>query len=361
VVRALQQTQNLAFPMYLMQYSQFKAAGKLIMHEEARARGLLRGFDSVQDIHEATKQRCIIFISHEWIGQVEPDFDSQHFHCICSSIEALQEKIAQAHDVNNEGAGLEAPYNGSSQWWRRMQTQDPNISWATPETSMHTDILPRASKSSCHKASDKSDGNSKDADTWLWIGCTSVPQRMTTLRQLSTHSLFIYAGLSTYFLILTPPVKNLITGQSFNLETYLLQGLCRLECWARFSQSVDNAFVVLGSAKDFQFKKVHYEPSVFQNCMAIFTANFADEQEKKKLVDTTVALYWQMLQRRNSPDSQLQTAFAHIQASKDVYFPRSYFGDLIEIAEELAQCADDVAVQVTPPSECGGCKNRGAI
>lgn len=238
-----------------------------------------------------------------------------------------------------------------------MQVKESILStWATPETAMRTDILP-----SSQRVSGKSAGKLNDADTLLWIGCTSIPQRLTTLQLLSFNSLFNYAGLSTYFLIVTPLVTNWVTGQSFNLETYLLQGLCRLECWARFSQSVDNAFVVLGNEQDFQLKKVHYEPSVFQNCMAVFTANFPDERDKKNLVDIAVALYWQMLRRKNSLDSQLQTAFAHIQASKELYFPQNYFGDLIEITEEMARLADDSGMQITPPSKCGRCNGTGIV
>jgi hypothetical protein len=381
VARALQQTQTLAYPMCLIAYSHFKDMGKLITHEEARTRGLLRIIDTIQGVREAAKNGCIVFISHQWIGQDEPDFDSRHFKCICSSVEALQKKLikvdlptADADESTMERESLQAPPNATSQWKSRMQHKDSVMtSWTTPETgtilNAYLNGTP-ASQVAQRRSPDKSTTNENDNDDeiWLWIDYTSIPQRLATLQLLSIHSLFIYAGLSTYFLIVTPSVKNHVTGRSFDLSTYMLRGWCRLECWARFSESTDKVFVAVGTEQDFDLKPAHHEPSVFKDCLAIYTANFTDAHDKKKLVDTAVALYGQMFQRRPLLDSHMQASWKRLQAAKQDFFPRSYFNDLIEITEELLEGGDEFVKQMTSVSgtlatgsTCRMCNGSGNV
>jgi len=374
VARALQQTQHLAYPMCLIAYSHFKAMGKLITHEEARERGLLRFVDTIEGVREAAKNGYVIFISHQWIGQDEPDFDSQHFNCICSSVEALQKKFDKVDTFNadaDEGTieSLQALPKATSQWKSRMEHKDSVMtSWATPESGTILAAFLNGKPGSELGKRDKPTRNVQDDNTWVWIDYTSIPQRLATLQLLSIHSLFIYAGLSTYFLIVTPSVENRVTGQSFNLRTYMLRGWCRLECWARFSESTDKVFVAVGSEEDFALKPVHQEPSVFRDCLAIFTANFTDERDKKKLVDTAVALYGQMFQRQLSLDSHMRASWKCMQAAKKEFFPRSYFSDLIEITEELLEGGDDFVKQSLPVSgtlatgsTCRMCNGTGVV
>jgi len=331
VARALRQTELLAYPMCLIAYSHFKTLGKLITHEEARAQGILRILDTVDDVREAVKSGYIIFISHQWIGQGEPDFSSLHFRSVCSSVEALQEQFCQGDQDRRSVAD------------QQQQQQLQGKSQAQV---------------------------SSDAEVWLWIDYTSIPQRVASLQLLSIHSLFIYAGLSTHFLIVTPSVKNGLTGRIFDLSTYLQRGWCRLECWARFSQSEENVFVVFGNEDGFHIKPGHQEPSVFQNCMEIFNATFTEEQDKKKLVDTAVALYWQMLRRQDSLESHLKMAFGRMRAAKDEYFPPSFCGNLIELTEELSKETNDktsfckqLTYQGTLPgtSTCMMCNGTGVV
>jgi len=148
----------------------------------------------------------------------------------------------------------------------------------------------------------------------------------------------------------------------------MLRGWCRLECWARFSESTDKVFVAVGSEEDFALKPVHQEPSVFRDCLAIFTANFTDERDKKKLVDTAVALYGQMFQRQLSLDSHMRASWKCMQAAKKEFFPRSYFSDLIEITEELLEGGDDFVKQSLPVSgtlatgsTCRMCNGTGVV
>mmetsp|Transcript_45853 Transcript_45853/g.88304 ORF Transcript_45853/g.88304 Transcript_45853/m.88304 type:complete len:588 (+) Transcript_45853:50-1813(+) len=351
VARVLQQNQNLAYPMCLISYSDFKAIGKLITHEEARERGLLRVIDTVESVREAAKTGYVIFISHQWIGQDEPDFDMQHFHCICSSIEALQNDFVKSDKLiadtdEDTRESLQVLPNVTSQWTSRMEHKDSVLaSWAAPEAgTMLTAFLngktgSLSSQNGQRRSLDKSTRtrNSKDDETWVWIDYTSVPQRLSTLKLLSIQSLPIYAGLSTYFLIVTPPVENYDIGQTFDLRTYLHRGWCRLECWARFLQSTDRVFVAVGSERNFCLKDVHHEASIFRTFMAVFTADFNDVQDKKQLVDTVVTLYGHMFHRRFSLDKHMQASWKRVHADKHKFFPRSYFHDLIEIAEELVE------------------------
>jgi len=362
VARALLQTQQLAYPMCLISYSHFKTFGRLIVHEEARSQGILRVLDTLEDVRTAAKHSNIIFVSHQWIGEGEPDFEFRHFRSVCSAVEALRGRCILGDILGDEATtdvGADQCFNSELTQFTDLDldVQQPTSDCSSLETTWttrRTDSLTTptagatvASKWRLRMQSDdwlhsERDSRVSDDETWIWIDYTSIPQRITTLQLLAIHSLFTYAGLSTYFLMVTPSVRNGITGQSYDLGTYLQRGWCRVECWARFSQSAENVYVVLGNGDDesFRLKPALQEPAVFQDCMSIFSACFTDERDKKRLVDTVVALYWQTLQREENLEGALKMVFRQMQASKGDYFPRPYFMDLIEITENLSKETD---------------------
>ena len=71
--------QLLNFPLCVMRFSQFKALGKLVPHEEARDGGQLRILDQWQDAMAFARSHPICFISHQWLGLATPDPKNVHY------------------------------------------------------------------------------------------------------------------------------------------------------------------------------------------------------------------------------------------------------------------------------------------
>lgn len=79
----------------LVSFDKFKAAGKLVTHEEMRDTGALTVFDLWEDALAFSKSgKVIIFFSHQWLGWSEPDPNNVHFPVM---VEAVYKLIQQFH------------------------------------------------------------------------------------------------------------------------------------------------------------------------------------------------------------------------------------------------------------------------
>jgi len=84
--------QLLNFPLCVMRLSQFKALGKLVPHEEARDKGLLRILDRWEDAMAFATSNPICFNSHQWLGLTAPDPKNVHYPAMIQAGQALCRK-----------------------------------------------------------------------------------------------------------------------------------------------------------------------------------------------------------------------------------------------------------------------------
>eukprot|EP00419_Tripos_fusus_P037267 CAMPEP_0172786018 /NCGR_PEP_ID=MMETSP1074-20121228/205735_1 /TAXON_ID=2916 /ORGANISM="Ceratium fusus, Strain PA161109" /LENGTH=945 /DNA_ID=CAMNT_0013623031 /DNA_START=115 /DNA_END=2952 /DNA_ORIENTATION=+ len=89
ITKACAATKSCMFNVCFIKYTNFKKAGRLLMHEHHREEGNLVSFDTYELVLEWVQRFSTIFISHQWLGFTDPDPDNIHFPAICSACEAV--------------------------------------------------------------------------------------------------------------------------------------------------------------------------------------------------------------------------------------------------------------------------------
>lgn len=74
-------------------------------------------------------------------------------------------------------------------------------------------------------------------DVYIWLDILSIPQCHPALKQLAVYSLYVYAGLSDYLLIIAPPSVHDNTKQIADADSYKSRVWCRAEQLAHFCKS----------------------------------------------------------------------------------------------------------------------------
>jgi len=74
-------------------------------------------------------------------------------------------------------------------------------------------------------------------DVYIWLDILSIPQCHPALKKLAVYSLYVYAGLSDYLLIIAPPSMHEATKTVADHETYKSRVWCRAEQLAHFCKT----------------------------------------------------------------------------------------------------------------------------
>lgn len=99
VVAAEETITVLTHPMVLLEANDFMAAGKLLRHEDLRAKGSLLYVDNIDDIASLRRTKHIIFLSHQWLGFHEPDAEGHHFAAMCKALRAVKLQLAGTKEL----------------------------------------------------------------------------------------------------------------------------------------------------------------------------------------------------------------------------------------------------------------------
>jgi len=203
--------------------------------------------------------------------------------------------------------------------------------------NLHFRVLVTAVETLCEK--EKLDANK----VFVWIDYTSIPQRNFTIQALSIDSLPLYASNSAYFIIVAPDVTNPQTGARLSIDSYRARGWCRLEQFARISQR-DVAGMYKCEGPDGALSEMKSDVNAFNETIEIFTANYTVKKDRLKLIDTTLGLYFLLLQRAAKGDlsAELTTMMNRAKEDQARIFPTEYFGDMITMMEELALQGDAI-------------------
>lgn len=144
VTNAAAKCSELLYAMNFIRFSQFRACGKMVAHEEARDAGLLVCIDEFDELPAFLSEHPTVFISHQWLGSTAPDEGHVHFAAICRAVDALCAK--------------------------------------------HAALNPD--------------------DIYLWIDYSSVPQRAKAVQRLAIGTLSVYASVCLFFLVIAPDTRS---------------------------------------------------------------------------------------------------------------------------------------------------------
>lgn len=97
--QAIKAAVTLQSSAYLVSFNDFKNLGKLILHEEARKRGLLTSIDDYEDLVKFSTDRPVVFFSHQWLAWSEPDPDRIQYNEMIESCHTLCDR--NKYDPNN--------------------------------------------------------------------------------------------------------------------------------------------------------------------------------------------------------------------------------------------------------------------
>ena len=89
---AIKSAVTLQSSAYLVKFSDFKKFGKLIVHEEARTKGLLHTIDDYEDLVTFTKENPVVFLSHQWLAWSDPDPDRIQYEQMMDACRILSDK-----------------------------------------------------------------------------------------------------------------------------------------------------------------------------------------------------------------------------------------------------------------------------
>jgi hypothetical protein len=124
-----------------------------------------------------------------------------------------------------------------------------------------------------------------------------VPQENAHLRAMSISSLGTYASSARHFLVVAPSVAARgstprSATHACDLDSYSRRGWCRLEQWARLSVggAADMYSVGAGGSLD-----PLTDPHWLRQSIHVFGGEFTLEEDKLKLVDVVLGLWWRSL------------------------------------------------------------------
>jgi hypothetical protein len=89
-----------------------------------------------------------------------------------------------------------------------------------------------------------------EADFYLWLDYTSIPQCNKTMQRLSIDSLPIYASVTRFFVCVCPTTQHDGSHLEVDPTTYQRRGWCRLEQLARITVGgLENMYMYDGQLK----------------------------------------------------------------------------------------------------------------
>jgi len=84
---------------YLMLFADFKSAGRMLWHEEARQDDLLLVIDTYKDAVSFSKLFPVVFLSHQWLSYDDPDPDQVQYNAAVQAVEELLRQKNELADV----------------------------------------------------------------------------------------------------------------------------------------------------------------------------------------------------------------------------------------------------------------------
>lgn len=284
VSQSLKMVTEVFFDVCYVKFDDFEKLGGLIPHEEARSRGILQFLPTYVDVLKFTKKQETIFISHQWLGYQGPDPAHVHYS---AAVQAVRNFL--------ELQGME------------------------------------------------------EEDVYVWIDYLCIPQKNKHLQKQSISALGLYASCSSQFIILAPETKHCDSGNVANVVTYESRGWCRLEQWACITAGkLPHMYIWDGSG----LEELGGKPDLLLDSVQVFEGDFTDPSDKDMLVDTVMGL-WSIMYydsqklMMGSPlpaavdSSDETTLHSLVMQNKARVFPKDYFGDLIDVLEELIDGAED--------------------
>jgi len=187
IEKALEATQELAFPMVLLKVETFKKHGKFVAFEDILSESLW--LHTIQDIddfltkdikEQLGKKNKVIFMSHQWTAFGEPDHTGDQYR---GMVEAVDNVIQQ------------------NRWI--------------------------------------------EEDTYVWLDYSSIPQRHRPSQTAAINSLTVYAAKVSAFIVVAPKVNHKdLEGVLCNEDSYKKRAWCRAEQLSHLlAQAGDNMYL----------------------------------------------------------------------------------------------------------------------
>jgi len=105
------------FAIVFMPLRAFKAEGRLIPHEEARAKGLLTQCDTYDEVAEFIRVHPTAFFSHQWLSRSHPDPDGRQYELMLDA----SRRLCELEGVSEESLFVWIDYSSIPQRNKHMQ------------------------------------------------------------------------------------------------------------------------------------------------------------------------------------------------------------------------------------------------
>jgi len=220
------------------------------------------------------------------------------------------------------------------------------LSKAAPDPeNRHFEAVLRAGQALC-------DEQGIDSDTlYCWVDYSSIPQANDTMKKQSISSIAVYSSVCRFFVAVCPTVMS-AQSIGFDVGTYQRRGWCRLEQWARLAVGgLELMYIFDGDA----LRALSENPSWYQDSMRVLSGEFSDEQDKRRLVPTILALWASVLRNRHHGSDSVGV-YELVKFNYSEVFPSTYFGPLLTLLEErieneFREAAEEEHSQIGSQSE----------
>jgi hypothetical protein len=166
-----------------------------------------------------------------------------------------------------------------------------------------------------------------------------VPQQ-----QLAISTLAVYASCCLFFVVVAPDAPHGRTGERCNATSYAARGWCRLEQWSRL---IANGAEYMYVFDDAGLVPIDAAGEWFSRTIFVLEGYFSVQDDRRKLVDTVLALWAVMLttERTSEADDSRQRLLALVLQHRRRVVPPELFDDLVDHLELLCS----VALAPEPP------------
>jgi len=196
----------------------------------------------------------------------------------------------------------------------------------------------------------------------IWLDILSIPQCHPELKRLAVYSLYVYAGLSDYLVIVAPKCHHDDTKEVADEQSYKSRVWCRAEQLAHFCKAgMDNMFLCVeetGALRGLEPQWIRSVCRVFDGdmtcCRMLHDRDGVQIKcDRESLVLTLIGLYFEVFTAYLTDDVRPETMDMQklIQEEKGLIFPakfeyvtkkkgtetRELFGDTIQRVERIVR------------------------
>eukprot|EP00929_Paragymnodinium_shiwhaense_P088958 TRINITY_DN49244_c1_g2_i1.p1 TRINITY_DN49244_c1_g2~~TRINITY_DN49244_c1_g2_i1.p1 ORF type:complete len:1026 (+),score=70.37 TRINITY_DN49244_c1_g2_i1:161-3238(+) len=194
-------------------------------------------------------------------------------------------------------------------------------------------VGPNMSQLACMKAAAKEVRDRNDIDPehlYIWIDVLGIPQASDRCKALAIDSLFVYASMADYLVVVCPEGLHENTDEAVGVETYKSRTWCRVEQMAHFScRGLGTMWYSMrpGELRLIDEEWLRDVVHIFDGKMTCCTLGHPGRQDcdRQLLVPSVLAMYTVLLKRMLSgAPADIQAIWRMMNEDRTRTFPRSF-------------------------------------